>query len=132
MTDSAPNELEIASREVVFQAARDFTAALAETPQFKAFEDAAEHLHRDEAARRALDAYQSKQQSLQAVLMLNAASEADRAELQRLHAAVVSQPSVAAYVQAQADLMSVCQSVADMLSQAIGLNVAAVCGSGCC
>ena len=126
------NELELAPPEVVRQAARDFAAALAETPQFKAFEDAAEHLHRDEAARQALDAYQSKQQSLQAVLMLNAASDAERAELQRLHTAVVSQPSVAAYVQVQTDLMSVCQSVADMLSQAIGLNFAAVCGSGCC
>ena len=126
------NELELAPPEVVQQAARDFAAALAETPQFKAFEDAAEHLHHDEAARRALDAYQSKQQSLQAVLMLNAASDADKGELQRLHAAVVSQPSVAAYAQTQADLMSVCQSVADMLSHAIGLNFAVVCGSGCC
>jgi len=132
MPDFILNELEIAPREVVLQAARDFAAALAETPQFTTFEDTAEHLHRDEAARRALDAYQSKQQSLQAVLMLNAASDANRAELQRLHAAVVSQPSVAAYAQAQADLMIVCRSMADMLSQAVGLNFAAVCGSGCC
>lgn len=131
MPDSS-SELELALPLTARKAARDFAAALTETPQFKAFEDATEQLHRDEAARQALDAYQSKQQSLQAVLMLNVASDADKDELQRLHAAVVSQPSVAAYAQAQTDLMGVCQSVADTLSQAVGLNYAAVCGSGCC
>ena len=33
------NELEIASPSVVRQAARDFAAALSETPQFKAYEE---------------------------------------------------------------------------------------------
>ena len=32
------NELEVQSPEVTLSAARDFAAALAETPQFKAFE----------------------------------------------------------------------------------------------
>ena len=132
MPDSVLNELEIAPREVVLQTARDFAAALAETPQFKAFEAATERLHRDASAQRALDAYQARQQSLQAMLMLSAVSGDERVELNRLHQAVVTQPSVAAYVQAQSDLMSVCQATADLLSQYIGLNFAAACGPGCC
>jgi len=132
MTDMLLNELEVAPPAVVKQSARDFAAALAETPQFKAFEEATLRLHGDPDAQRAMDAYQSKHQSLQMMLMLNAVSDADKAELQRLHREFVTQPSIAAYAQAQADLMAVCQAAADWLSEAIGLNFAAVCGPGCC
>jgi len=131
MPDSL-NELELAPPEVVQQAARDFAAALSETPQFKAFEAVVQRLYDDEAAMLAMEVYQTKQQSLQAVLMLNAASPAEQAELKHLHQAYVTQPSVAAYFQAQTDLMSVCRSAAGRLSQYIGLDYAASCGSGCC
>ena len=40
MSDFALNELEVAPPEVVIQSARDFAAALVETPQFQAFEAA--------------------------------------------------------------------------------------------
>ena len=66
------------------------------------------------------------------MLMLNAVSNADKAELQRLQRAFSSLPAVVAYAQAQADLMAICQASADWLSEAIGLNYAATCGSGCC
>jgi cell fate (sporulation/competence/biofilm development) regulator YlbF (YheA/YmcA/DUF963 family) len=126
------NELELAPPEVVRQAAHDFAATLAETPQFRAYEEAVERLNHDAVAQRAIDAYQAKQQSLQAMLMLNAVSEADKAELQRLQNAFSSVPAVVAYAQAQAELMAICQASADGLSQAIGLSYAAACGSGCC
>ncbi len=132
MTDYDLNELELAPPEVVRQAARDFAAALAETPQFKAYEEAAERLNHDTEAQRAIEAFETKQQSLQAMLMLNAVSEADQAELQRLKRAFSSLPAVVAYFQAQADLMTLCQAIGDLLSQAIGLDYAAACGSGCC
>ncbi len=132
MTDFALNELELAPPEVVRQSARDFAAALAETPQFRAFEEATDRLNRDAEAQRAIDAFQAKQQSLQALLMLNAVSEADKAELQRLQRVFSSTPAVVAYAEAQANLMVICQGAADWLSEAIGLNYAAVCGSGCC
>jgi cell fate (sporulation/competence/biofilm development) regulator YlbF (YheA/YmcA/DUF963 family) len=126
------NELELAPPEVVRQAARDFAAALAETPQFRAYEEAVERLNHDTVAQRAIDAFQAKQESLQALIMLNALSAADKAELQRLQDAFSSAPAVIAYAQAQADLMAICQETADWLSEAIGLNYAAACGSGCC
>jgi cell fate (sporulation/competence/biofilm development) regulator YlbF (YheA/YmcA/DUF963 family) len=132
MSDFDLNELELAPPEVVRQTACDFAAALAETPQFKAYEEAIERLNHDTVAQRAIDAFQAKQQSLQAQLMLNAVSEADKAELQRRQDVFSSTPAVMAYAQAQADLMMICQGAADWLSEAIGLNYAAACSSGCC
>lgn len=126
------NELEIAPATVVQQAARDFAAALAGTPQFKAFEEARERLNQDEAAQRAMGAYQERQQALQAVLMLNAASVEERAELESLRKTFLESPSVLAYVLAETDLRAVCQEAATLLSQQIGLNFAAACSSGCC
>lgn len=132
MTDVALNELELAPPEVVRQSARDFAAALAETPQFKAYEEAAERLNHDVEAQRVIDEFQAKRQALQAQLLLNAVSETDKAELQRLQDAFSSTPAVMAYAPAQADLMAICQAAADSLSEAIGLNYAAACSSGCC
>ena len=132
MNDFSVNELAVAPPEVARQAARDFAVALAETPQFKAYEDAIDRLNHDAAAQQAIDAFQAKQESLQAMLQLNAVSEEDQAELQRLQNVFSSTPAVIAYAQAQADLMAICQMAADVLSQAIGLNYAAACGSGCC
>jgi cell fate (sporulation/competence/biofilm development) regulator YlbF (YheA/YmcA/DUF963 family) len=132
MNDYELNELELAPASVVKQAARDFAATLAETPQFRAYEEAADRLNHDAGAQRAIDAFETRQQSLQAMLMLNAVSAADKAELQRLQRAFSSLPAVVAYAQAQANLMTMCQTTADLLSQAIGLDYAAVCGPGCC
>ncbi len=132
MPDFDLNELELAPSEVVRQAARDFALALAETPQFKAYEEAIDRLNHDTAAQQAIDAFQAKRESLQALLLLNAVSEADQAELQRLQNVFSSTPAVMAYAQAQADLMTICQTAADVLSQAIGLNYAVACSSGCC
>jgi len=132
MTDLTLNELEVAPPSVILQAARDFAGALAETPQFQAFEEAAERLRRDEAAQRAMQAYQARQQSLQMMLMLNAASAEEGAELKRLQQAFLAAPAVAAYLQAQEDLTAICRAAADLLSQHTGLSFAAACGPGCC
>ena len=126
------SDIEIASPSVVKQAARNFAAALSETAQFKAFEQAAEAFQKDEPARRAMQAYEGKQQSLRALLMLNAVSVEEQQELERLRQAFISQPSVVAYLDAQNNLMALCQACADLLSQATGLNYAASCGSSCC
>ena len=126
------NDIEVASPSVVKAAARDFAAALAETPQFKAFEQAYEALHKDSDAQRKLSAYQEKVNSLRALIMLNALSEADRAELERLQNEYVTRPSVQAYAAAQAELTALCQLIAAMISEAIGLNYAASCGASCC
>ncbi len=130
-TVTGVSEAEGAEAEVR-AAARAFAQTLAESAEFQAFEQATDRLRQDETAQRAIEAYQTKQQSLQAMLMLNATSAQDRAELERLRQAFLSHPTVAAYLQAQENLTTVCQAAADVLSQRIGVSFTAACGPGCC
>jgi cell fate (sporulation/competence/biofilm development) regulator YlbF (YheA/YmcA/DUF963 family) len=126
------NDMEIASPSVVSKAARDFAAALVETPQFKAFEQASEALRTDENAQRTMEAYQTKQMSLRALLMLNAVPVEEQAELEQLRQAFMNEPAVSAYFQAQSEITVMCQAAADLLSKHVGLSFAAACGPGCC
>jgi cell fate (sporulation/competence/biofilm development) regulator YlbF (YheA/YmcA/DUF963 family) len=130
--DLIENDLDTAHKSVVLQAASDFAAALAGTPQFQAFEQASERFRQDQAAQQAMQAYQQKQQSLRALLMLNAVSADQRAELERLQNAFLNQPVVQEFFAAQTDLADLCRMLGDMLSESIGLNFAAACGASCC
>jgi len=132
MEDMLSENIEIAPPSVVKQAVRDFAASLAETPQFKAFEQTAYAFRQDQAAQQAMQAYQEKQQSLRALLMLDALSAEQREELDRLQSAFINQPLVQEYFTAQADLATLCQALGDALSESIGLNYAASCGVSCC
>lgn len=132
MFDQQLNDIEIAPPSVVKQSARDFAAALAETPHFAAFEAAAERLSKDQAAQKAIEAFQTKQGSLQMLLRLNAVSPEDQGELDRLRQIYLAEPSVQAYIQAQTELTTLCQAVGDLISQSIGLNYSVTCGSSCC
>jgi cell fate (sporulation/competence/biofilm development) regulator YlbF (YheA/YmcA/DUF963 family) len=132
MNELILNDLEVASVSVVKQAARDFAAALVEMPQIQAFEDAALRFQQDEAAQQAMQAYRQKQQSLRMMLMLNAVSPQDQAELERLHQAWLAYDTVKAYAQAQAELLALCQALEELLSKQIGLNYSAACGASCC
>ncbi len=113
-------------------AAHAFAQALAESLEFRAFEQAEGGLSQDNAAQKAILAFQEKQQSLQMMIRLNAVSPEDRAELERLQRAFVSLPSVVAYMEAQEKLTALCQAAANVLSERIGLGFTAACGPGCC
>ena len=126
------NDMEIAPPSVVSQAARDFAAALVDTPQFKAFEQASTALRTDENAQRTMEAFQTKQMSPRALLMLNAVPAEEQAELERLRQAFMDEPAVSAYFQAQSEITVMCQAAADLLSKHLGLSFAAACGPGCC
>jgi cell fate (sporulation/competence/biofilm development) regulator YlbF (YheA/YmcA/DUF963 family) len=126
------SHLELSSPAVVSQAAHDFAAVLAATEPFTALEAASERLRQDAAAQHAMQAYQAKQQSLQAVLMLNALSAGEQAELEHFRETFLAEPSVTAYLQAEAGLRTMCQAAADRLSEHVGLNFASACSSGCC
>lgn len=115
----------------VRQALRDFAAALVETPQFARFEQAAEALQGDEEAQKALEAFQTKQQSLQMMLTLNAVSEEEQAELKNLREAVFSHSTFTEYLDSEHELMALCRTVNDVLSDRIGLRFA-MRRSGCC
>jgi cell fate (sporulation/competence/biofilm development) regulator YlbF (YheA/YmcA/DUF963 family) len=125
-------DLEMGLTGQVHQAARAFAAALAATPQFLAFEQAHDTLRSDEPAQRAGAAYQERQQSLRMLLILGAVGADEQAELERLRDAFLNAPSVVAMLQAQEALQALCRMTADVLSEAIDLDLAAACGPRCC
>jgi len=125
-------EMEIALPTVVRAAGRNFAAALAETPQFQAFEQAYMALRHDAAAQEALSAYRTKNESLRALLMLNAVDAPERAELERLKNDYLAHATVQAYAAVEAELTALCQQAAKMISDAIGLNFTACYGASCC
>lgn len=123
---TAVNEFE------ALQAAREFAAMLAETAEYRAFDEAQLQLRQDMAAQEAIRAFQGKQQALGWRLQLGMLEDADREELQRLQQTMLNQPSIRAYVEAQERLSLLCQEAAGLISEIIGLDFAASCGPGCC
>ena len=119
-------------RPAVEQAARSFVAALAETPECRAFERAYLRFRDDERAQEALWAFEEQQRSLQPLLMLGAASDEQRAELDRLREAWMAEPSVAEYLEAQTSLSTLARAIDRVLSDRIGLDFAATCRPSCC
>jgi cell fate (sporulation/competence/biofilm development) regulator YlbF (YheA/YmcA/DUF963 family) len=132
MDDKALDELETAPPSIVLTAARDFAAALGETPQFKTFEQAAECFRNDQKAQQAMSAYREKQKDLRALIMLNALSAEQQAEFESAKNAFLDQPIVQEYFKAQAELVNLCQALGDTLSESIGLDYASACGVSCC
>lgn len=130
-TIAPPTETQTLDLEVQ-KAARAFAQALTESDAFQAYEQAADHLRQDKTAQEAIQAFQKKQQSLQMMLMLNAVSPQDRAELERLQKAFLNQPSVAAYLRAQEGLTNLCTATANLLGERTGLSFTAACGPGGC
>jgi cell fate (sporulation/competence/biofilm development) regulator YlbF (YheA/YmcA/DUF963 family) len=132
MDDKVFDNIDIATPSVVKQSARDFAAALSETPQFKTLEKATDCFRQDQAAQQAMGAYQEKQNAWRALLMLNALSPEQKAELEELHGVFINQPLVQEYIKAQMEFATICQTLGDALSESIGLNYAAACGASCC
>lgn len=116
----------------VSQVTRDFATILAETAEFLAFEQANEALQQDNQAMQLIKAYQSKQQSLYMMNMLGAVSPEDQAEIARLQEALQTNGTITTYSQCQSALITMCQEIGQHLSERIGLNFAAACGSSCC
>ena len=77
-------------------------------------------------------AFEEQQRSLQPLLMLGAASDEQRAELDRLREAWMAEPSAAEYLEAQTSLSTLARAVDRVLSDRIGLGFAATCRPSCC
>lgn len=132
MLDTDWNDLEVAPNSVVMQAAKQFAEVFAATPQFHEFEQAFYNYRQDAEAQSAIQEFQKKQASLKALLMLNAVSDEDRQELQRLQERFYRQPSVLRYVAAQENLVAISQEIGDRLSKVIGLDYGNSCRTGGC
>ena len=85
-------------RSDVERAAREFAAALSQTPEAQAFQLACSRFRDDEPAQEAMLAYQAEQRALQPLVMLGVATGEQRTGLERLRRAAFGQPSTAAYL----------------------------------
>ncbi len=132
MTDKFSEDIEIAPPSVVMQAANDFAAALAETPQFKAFEQAAWNLKYSPEAEKAKNEFLAKQNLIRAQYKLKSVPPEAQKELERLRMAYLDLDQVSSYQEAEASLRELCQVLSGQLSRQIGLDFAAVSSPGCC
>ena len=132
MKDNLIDDLKIAPVAVVKQAAHDFAAELAESQQFKTFEQATMRFRLDETAQKDMQAYREKQQELRPLMKKNAVNPVDQEELEHLHDAWLAHATVLEYLEAQSELVAYCQSLGDLLSETIGLDFPTACAASCC
>jgi len=115
----------------VMAAVREFAAVLTGTPEYRAFDLARTALLDDKAAQRAIRAYQEKQNALSWRWQAGLLDDAERQEINRLYDAMMAEPAVKAYLEAQSRLGTLCREVSDLISRETGLNLSAGCGPGC-
>ena len=128
----APVTADLAMTGEVSAAAKAFASALADTPEFRTFEESYHAFKHDRAAQEAVRLFQEKQRSLQAMQQLGMLEQKELDELEGLRDAMMNQPRVRAYVEAQNELTLLCQAAAKELSEALGLDFASACAPGCC
>jgi cell fate (sporulation/competence/biofilm development) regulator YlbF (YheA/YmcA/DUF963 family) len=130
------NELTLDTQ--VRDAVQAFAQTLADTPEFQTFDAVYHTFKRDPAAQAAVRFFQEKQRALQmtevtlVMQQLGMLEQSELDELKHLREAMTNQPSVQAYLDAQNVLILLCQSTAQELSTAIGLDFANTCTSSCC
>ena len=125
-------EMSTVLTDEVRAAAKSFAQVLAETHEFQVFEEAAVAFKQDRAAQEAVRLFQERQRSLVMMQQLNMLTQDELAELKRLRQAMMSEPSVRAYVESQNALTELFQAAAQELSQVIDLDFARACAPGCC
>lgn len=126
------NDLEVAPRSVVMQAARQLAEIVGNTTQFKEFEQSYLEFRQDAETQQIIQEFQKKQSSLKALPQLNAVSEEDQKELQRLQDQFNQQSTVIRYSNAQRVLVQISQQIGDQLSEAVGMDFASSCQTGGC
>ena len=134
-TIQAPTDLAAATRAAEADAltsATAFGAVLQSSPEFAALLAANEVLDSDPVAAAAIKAFNSRQEALRVELMMGVVPDAQRAELERLQAAMYSVPSIASYVTATETFQAVCRETAAVISAHIGIDFAANSRSGGC
>lgn len=63
---------------------------------------------------------------------LKAVTPEEREAFEQLRQSFLSQPAVAAFLQAQADLIEICQAAGDLISESTGLHFgSSACSSSC-
>ncbi len=131
MTLSVERTPETAEADALL-AAEAFGRALRASAEFEALTTAAQQLDDDDAAQWAIRSVSERRAELRVQTLTGTLSDAERAELDDLDAAMRGLPSVAAYLAAEERLRAVCRAVGGVVSAEIGLDFAANAGGSCC
>lgn len=131
MTEQTSALQQVALSDGVREAIMRFVFALAQTTQFRAFEQASEALDADPSAQQAIAALQAAQERLQVMVALNNLTEPEQIEFRRLEEACFEHSAIAAYIEAQQDLVKVATAAVDRLSERLEIDYAAACGASC-
>lgn len=122
----------VALEPQVREAATAFAQALADTPEYRAFEEGYHAYKHNRSAQEAVRLFEDKQRSLQTLQQLGIVEPSERDELNRLREAMMREPKIRAYTEAQNELMLLCQAVVKEMSETIGLDFAGACAPSCC
>lgn len=116
------------------EAARALGRALGESSSFKQFEAAYEVFQADEAARRKLADFQSRQQDIRLAAMWGGADPREQKKLEREWQNISTMPSLSGYLRAQEELTALLREVTGKISEEIGVDYGAACSpsGGCC
>lgn len=116
------------------EAARSLGRALGESSAFRRFEAAYEAYQADEAARRRLEDFQSRQQELRMAAMWGGVDRREQEKLEREWQSVSAMPSLSDYFRAQNDLTTLLREATGRVSKEIGVDYGAACSpsGGCC
>jgi len=121
-----------AAEAEVLMAAETFGSALRASPEFAALLRAAKALEVDAGANAAIEAFVRRQAELRMQTMFGTLGDAERADLERLQAAMLAYATVAAYVTAQTSFQAVCVETAGVINGLIEIDFAANSRSGGC
>jgi cell fate (sporulation/competence/biofilm development) regulator YlbF (YheA/YmcA/DUF963 family) len=115
-------------------AARALARALGSTPEFRHFETADAAFRADDAARRRLEAFQSRRQELAMAAMWGGADRAQQEELQREWERIAAIPTLRDHMAAQDGMAALFREVTAKITAAVGMDYGAACapGGGCC
>jgi cell fate (sporulation/competence/biofilm development) regulator YlbF (YheA/YmcA/DUF963 family) len=128
----APATADLAMLGEVSAAAKAFAAALADTLEFRAFEEGAVAFKHDRVAQEAVRLFEEKQGSLRMMQQLGVLEQKELDERNRLRDTMMNQPAVRVYVDAQNELTHLCQAATREISGLIDYDFAGACASGCC
>ena len=121
-----------AAEAEALSAAGAFGVVLRATPEFEAVIAGDRAISADPAALAAIEAVQSREAQYRIEMSMGVLGASERAEIARLRAAMLANPSVAAYVAATEAFAELCREAEAVASAEMGIDFAANCRSGGC
>jgi cell fate (sporulation/competence/biofilm development) regulator YlbF (YheA/YmcA/DUF963 family) len=121
-----------AAETQVLLAAGAFGTALRGSPEIVRLRTAGAALGTDDAAQKAIEAFNACRSELQFEISLETLDVSQQAEIERLQAAMLAFPTVAEYLAAQSAFEEICRETAGLVTSEIGIDFAANCRTGGC